>query len=137
MKKVRGILSLVMALFVVLSTVAVHHHHHFSEICFAQEKCAIDGHVNDRHTSHKHSGEGDDDDSNNCSVTGVKIYISDDKADVLIPQILDINVLTAVLSEQTIDIPEMPSWEMEASAMPAAAVAAFVSADGLRAPPAV
>lgn len=34
-----------------LSTVVLHHHH-FNQICFVEERCAIDGNLNDEHTEH-------------------------------------------------------------------------------------
>lgn len=40
-----------------LSTVMLHHHH-FNQICFVEEKCEIDGNLNDEHTEH-HENEQD------------------------------------------------------------------------------
>lgn len=34
-----------------LSTVVLHHHH-FDRICFVEERCEMDGNVNDEHTEH-------------------------------------------------------------------------------------
>ena len=54
--------SLILATLSVLLSTVIHHHHHDNRICFVEEQCQKDGHVNDEHTEH-HEKE-----QKNCSV---------------------------------------------------------------------
>ncbi len=54
----------------VLSATILPHHHHLSRICFAVERCAVDGQTNDEHTSHDSQHHSDDTDD--CPAKGVK-----------------------------------------------------------------
>ena len=41
-----------MATFSMLLSTVMLHHHHFNKICFVEERCDIDGNLNDEHTEH-------------------------------------------------------------------------------------
>lgn len=53
MKRRGYIFILGLATTAVLLSTLVMHHHHKARLCFVEERCAEDGHVNDEHTSHQ------------------------------------------------------------------------------------
>jgi hypothetical protein len=78
---------------VLLSTVVMHHHH-LHQICFIQEKCLVDGHVNDPHTSHPEGEEG------GCSLQQMHAFIINARtihhiAKSLIPSVPPVSTLLA------------------------------------------
>jgi hypothetical protein len=44
---------IILAVIAMMAFSAFPHHHHLMKVCFALEKCDIDGQVNDRHTGHQ------------------------------------------------------------------------------------
>ena len=55
------IFSDLLAMLIVLFVTVVPHHHHKAAICFAQEECLEDHCINDEHTMHSETADGDND----------------------------------------------------------------------------
>lgn len=53
MKRRLYLFTLWMATSLVLLSTLMMHHHHAERVCFIEERCSEDGHVNDAHTSHQ------------------------------------------------------------------------------------
>lgn len=121
-----------MAALVVLSTTILPHHHHLSMICFTEERCEVDGQVNDEHTSHE--SDHHDSDSDDCPVQGSKIA-SIEKSE------LDFSKYVALQSVSTeaiiFSVPEPSTIKVVTYESPAslAVLAPCCSIAGLRAPP--
>lgn len=121
-----------MAALVVLSTTILPHHHHLSKICFAEERCVVDGQVNDQHTSHE--GDHNDSESDDCPVQGSKIA-SNEKSEFDFSKYM---ALQSVSTEAiTFSVPEPSTIKVVTCESPAslAVLAPCCSIAGLRAPP--
>jgi len=99
MKKILYIsLMWIATLMLILSPVMLHHHHG-NQICMIEEKCIIDGNINDRHTSHPQNEEDE------CSLQQLNNAISNAKSvqnvfDALTPYF---PCLSAILTNIIID----------------------------------
>ena len=71
------IVSLWLAMLMVLLVLAVPHHHHLSNVCFVEERCETDGHINDQHTHHQSSGQ--ETQADNCPVEQIRHIVKDDE----------------------------------------------------------
>ncbi len=57
MKRIQYISSIAIALIMMMLTAPMLHHHHNNQICTIEEISAIDGNINDNHTSHAQNEE--------------------------------------------------------------------------------
>lgn len=130
------IFNLWLATLMVLSATVLSHHHHLETICLVEQRCDIDGRINDSHTSH-HAAERSDAATDHCEFEHFKHVLTVGHGRVL-PSLSDAAqqhspALPAALCP-------IPLQESTADGMPTLCrairlLSCFVAAGGWRAPP--